>query len=171
MGKPVKVVWTREDDIKFDYFNAVASMYMKAAVATNGRPTAWLQRSVFPPIPSIFDVNAVYGDPAHLQQGWTDLPYDLPNLRIENGPAKAPVRIGWLRSVANIFHAFAVQSFTDELAAAANRDRVEYLLDVLGSPRVIDLSGGRGGGDKRYPLDVGRLRRVVELAAEKSDWA
>src|SRR3984885_11815643 len=40
MGKPVKVVWTREDDIKFDYFNAVASMYMKAAVATNGRPTA-----------------------------------------------------------------------------------------------------------------------------------
>ena len=88
-GRPVKVVWTREDDIKFDYYNAVASMYLKAALGAQGKPTAWLQRSVFPPIPSIFDVNAVYGDPAHLQQGWTDIPYDLPNLRIENGPAKA----------------------------------------------------------------------------------
>ncbi|MDQ1409740.1 MAG: isoquinoline 1-oxidoreductase subunit beta, partial [Acidobacteriaceae bacterium] len=86
MGRPVKVVWTREDDIKFDYYNAVASMYMKAAVGANGKPTAWLQRSVFPPIPSIFDVNAVYGDAAHLQQGWTDIPYDPPNLRVENGP-------------------------------------------------------------------------------------
>src|SRR6267143_2360341 len=71
VGRPVKVVWTREDDIKFDYYNAVASMYMKASLGADGKPTAWLQRSVFPPIPSIFDVNAVYGDPAHLQQGWT----------------------------------------------------------------------------------------------------
>src|SRR6266850_1101231 len=77
VGRPVKVVWTREDDIKFDYYNAVASMYMKASLGADGKPTAWLQRSVFPPIPSIFDVNAVYGDPSHLQQGWTDIPYDL----------------------------------------------------------------------------------------------
>ena len=76
VGRPVKVVWTREDDIEFDYYNAVASMYMKAPLGANGKPTAWLQRSVFPPIPSIFDVNTVYGEPAHLQQGWTDIPYD-----------------------------------------------------------------------------------------------
>jgi isoquinoline 1-oxidoreductase beta subunit len=101
LGKPVKVVWTREDDIKFDYYNAVAAMHLKAALAEKGKPSAWLQRSVFPPITSTFDVNAVYGDPGHLQQGWTDIPYDLPNLRVENGPAKAHVRIGWLRSVAN----------------------------------------------------------------------
>ncbi len=110
VGRPVKVVWTREDDIKFDYFNAVAAMYMKAAIDAKGRPTAWLQRSVFPPITSIFDIHAVYGDPGHLQQGWTDVPYDIPNLRVENGPAPAHVRIGWLRSVANIYHAFAVSA-------------------------------------------------------------
>jgi len=57
-----------------------------------------------------------YGDPPHLAQGWTDVPYDLPNLSIENGPAKAHVRIGWLRSVANIYHGFGIQCFTDELA-------------------------------------------------------
>src|ERR1700757_1399003 len=89
LGRPVKVVWTREDDVKFDYYNAVAAMYMKAAADEKEKPTPWVQGSVFPPITSIFDVNAVYGDPGHLQQGWTDMPYDIPNLRIENGAAKA----------------------------------------------------------------------------------
>src|SRR6202163_407576 len=173
-GRPVKVVWTREDDIKFDYYNAVASMYLKAAVGANGKPTAWLQRAVFPPITSIFDVNAVYGDPAHLQQGWTDIPYDLPHLRVENGPAKAHVRIGWLRSVANIYHAFAVQCFTDELAHAAERDQVEYLLDLIGEPRTIDFKGveypNYGASLEAYPWDTGRLRHVTEMVAEKSGW-
>jgi isoquinoline 1-oxidoreductase beta subunit len=174
MGRPVKVVWTREDDIKFDYYNAVASMYMKAAVGANGKPTAWLQRSVFPPIPSIFDVNEVYGDPAHLQQGWTDIPYDLPNLRIENGPAKAHVRIGWLRSVANIYHAFAIQCFTDELAHAAGRDPLDYLLDLIGQPRTIEFKGveypNYGAALDAYPWETGRLRKVTEMVAEKSGW-
>ena len=174
IGRPVKVVWTREDDVKFDYYNAVASMYMKATLGSNGKPTAWLQRSVFPPISSIFDVNAVYGDPPHLQQGWTDIPYDLPNLRIENGPAKAHVRIGWLRLVANIYHAFAIQCFTDELAHAAGRDQVDYLLDLIGKPRTIDFSGveypNYGASLETYPWETGRLRHVTELAAEKSGW-
>src|SRR6202790_3809547 len=175
MGRPVKVVWTREDDIKFDYYNAVASMYMKAAVGANGKPTAWLQRSVFPPIPSIFDVNAVYGDPAHLQQGWTDIPFDLPNLRVENGPAKAHVRIGWLRSVANIYHAFAIQCFTDELAYRAQRDPVEFMLDLVGPPRTLDFTNVQypnyGADYKTYPWETGRLRKVIEVVAEKSGWA
>ena len=174
LGKPVKVVWTREDDIKFDYYNAVAAMYFKVAVGANGRPTAWLQRSVFPPIPSIFDVNAVYGDPAHLQQGWTDIPYDLPNLRIENGPARAHVRIGWLRSVANVYHAFGIQCFTDELAHAAKRDPLEYLLHLIGKPRAIDFTNVQypnyGDSLETYPWDTGRLRRVAEIVAEKAGW-
>jgi isoquinoline 1-oxidoreductase beta subunit len=173
-GRPVKVVWTREDDIKFDYYNAVASMYLKAALGAKGKPTAWLQRSVFPPIPSIFDVNAVYGDPGHLQQGWTDIPYDLANLRVENGPAKAHVRIGWLRSVANIYHAFGVQCFTDELAHAAGRDPLDYLLDLIGNPRSIDFTGVKypnyGGSMDAYPWETGRLRHVTEMVAEKSGW-
>ncbi len=169
VGKPVKVVWSREDDIHFDYYHSVAAMYMKATTDAKGRPTAWLQRSAFPPIEMMFDATAKYGG-SQMAMGWNDLPFDIANHRAENGPATAPVRIGWMRSVANIFHAYGVQSFTDELAAAANRDRVEYLLDVLGSPRVIDLSGGRGSGDNKYPLDVARLRHVVELVAEKSEW-
>jgi isoquinoline 1-oxidoreductase subunit beta len=174
LGRPVKVVWTREDDVKFDYYNAVAAMYMRAALGANGKPTAWLQRSVFPPITSIFDVNAVYGDPAHLQQGWTDVPFDIPNLRVENGPAKAHVRIGWLRSVANIYHAFAVQTFADELAHAAGRDPLEYLLDLIGKPRTIDFKNvdypNYGASLATYPWETGRLRRVTEMVAEKAGW-
>jgi isoquinoline 1-oxidoreductase beta subunit len=175
LGRPVKVVWTREDDVKFDYYNAVAVMYLKAAVDDRGKPTAWLQRSVFPPITSIFDVNEVYGDPPHLAQGWTDLPYDLPNIRIENGPAQAHVRIGWLRSVANIYHAFGVQCFTDELAHRTHRDPVEYLLDLIGPPRTLDFTNveypNYGADYKTYPWETGRLRQVVEMVADKSGWA
>ena len=174
LNKPVKVVWTREDDIKFDYYNAVAAMHLKAAIGEKGKPSAWLQRSVFPPITSIFDANAVYGDPGHLQQGWTDVPYDLPNLRVENGPAKAHVRIGWLRSVANIYHAFAVQCFTDELAHAAGRDPVDYQLDLIGKPRIVDLKNTNypnyGAPYDVYPIDTARLIRVINMAAEKGEW-
>jgi isoquinoline 1-oxidoreductase beta subunit len=175
VGRPVKVVWTREDDIKFDYYNAVAGMYLKASLDSKGNPTAWLQRCAFPPITSIFDVNAVYGDAAHLQQGWTDIPYDVPNLQIENGPARAHVRIGWLRSVANIYHGFAIQTFTDELAHRAGRDPVEYLLALIGPDRTIDFKGvdypNYGASFDTYPWETGRLRRVIEIVAEKSDWA
>ena len=175
LGRPVKVVWTREDDVKFDYYNAVAAMYIKAAVDEKGKPTAWLQRSVFPPITSIFDVSAVYGDPPHLAQGWTDLPYDLPNIRIENGPAQAHVRIGWLRSVANIYHAFAIQCFTDELAHRAKRDPVEYQLDLIGPPRTLDFTNVQypnyGADYNTYPWETGRLRKVIEMVVDKSGWA
>ena len=177
INKPVQVTWTREDDIRFDYFNASAGMYIKAALNANGKPTAWLQRSVFPPITSLFDTDAIYGDNMHLAQGWVDIPFDIPNLRVENGPAKAPVRIGWMRSVANIYHAFAIQSFIHELAFAVNRDPVEYFLDVLGSPRTIDFEGEKttnvnyGKPLDEYPWETGRLRRVVEEVAGRSGWA
>ncbi|MBL8187834.1 MAG: xanthine dehydrogenase family protein molybdopterin-binding subunit, partial [Acidobacteria bacterium] len=170
LGKPVKVTWTREDDIKFDYYHAVAAMYLKARLDDKGKPTAWLQRSAFPSIGAMFSPAANTGQGFELGMGWTNLPFDIPNHRAENGPAKAHVRIGWLRSVANIYHAFGVHSFADELAALANRDRVEYLLELLGKDRKVDI-GARGPMADKFPLDTARLRRVIELAAEKSGWA
>jgi isoquinoline 1-oxidoreductase beta subunit len=176
-GKPIKVVWTREDDIRFDYYHSVAAMYMKAAVNDKGMPTAWLQRSVFPTIGSLFTPNADYGQEFEMGMGWTDVPFNLANHRAENGPAKNHVRIGWMRAVANIYHAFAIHSFADELAAAANRDRVEYLLELLGPSRKVDFTGqgmkvwNNGQSLDKYPIDTGRMRRVLELAAEKSGWA
>ncbi len=170
-GKPVKVVWSREDDIKFDYYHSVAAMYLKAALDDAGKPKAWLQRSVFPPIGSTFTLNDVYGSAGEMSLGWDLSPFDIPNFRSENGQAAAHVRIGWLRSVANIYHAFAVQSFANELAYAANRDPYDYLMMLLGSARDVD-PGPKGSPSvqDKYPYDIGRLRHVAEVAAEKANW-
>jgi len=177
VGMPVKIFWSREDDIRHDYFHTVAALYMKATVDAKGRPTAWLQRCAFPPIGSTFDSTARYAGDGEMAQGWVDVPFDLANLRAENGPAKNHVRIGWLRSVSNIYHTFAVQSFVDELAAAAGRDRIEFFLDLLGSPRTIDftkegtVNPNYGKPFDLYPWETGRLRHVVEVVAEQSGWA
>ena len=176
VGRPVQVVWSREDDIQFGYYHAVAAMYMKAAVDEKGKPTAWLQRSVFPPIGSTFALNTQYGDAGELGLGWTDLPFDIPNHRAENGPAENHVRIGWFRSVANIYHAFAEQSFADELAHLAGQDPLQYLLDLIGPARIVDVKASapeypnQGASTTDYPLDTARLRRVVEIAAENAGW-
>ncbi|HXU36050.1 MAG TPA: molybdopterin cofactor-binding domain-containing protein [Blastocatellia bacterium] len=170
VGKPVKVAWSREDDIRFDYYHTVSAMYVKAALDEKGKPTAWLQRCAFPSLMSTFSPAANSASGGELGMGWTNLPFDIPNHRAENGPAQNHLRIGWLRSVANIQHAFAIHSFVDELANLARRDRVEYLLEVLGKPRTIDL-GGKSPLAAKYPLDTGRLRNVIEVAAERSGWA
>jgi isoquinoline 1-oxidoreductase beta subunit len=170
VGKPVKVSWSREDDIRFDYYHTVSAMYIKAALDEKGKPTAWLQRCAFPSMMSTFSAAATAASGGELGMGWTNLPFDIPNHRAENGPAQHHIRLGWLRSVANIQHAFAIHSFVDELAHLAKRDSVEYLLDVLGSSRKIDL-GSRSPLAAKYPLETGRLRNVIELAAERSGWA
>jgi len=177
VGKPVKIAWTREEDIRFDFYHSTSAMYFKAALDSAGKPVAWLQRSVFPPIGSTFDGTSVYGDDGELGMGWTDVPFDIPNFQAENGPAKPPVRIGWLRSVANIYHAFGVQCFMDELAHAAGQDPIEYWLAAVGNARKLDFKGevekfaNYGKPINQYPFDTARLRRVTETVAERSGWA
>jgi isoquinoline 1-oxidoreductase subunit beta len=168
-GKPVKVVWSREDDIQFDYYHSVAAMYLKAALDDSGKPRAWLQRSVFPPIGSTFDKDATYGGAGEMSMGWNVVPFDVPNFRSENGQAVAHVRIGWLRSVANIYHAFAVQSFANELAVSANRDPYDYLVALIGSARTLDGTQSPELSQK-YPYETARLKHVAELAAAKANW-
>ena len=175
-GKPVKVVWSREDDIKFDAFHSVAAMYFKASLGADGKPTAWLQRSVFPPIASTFEPKGEYADAGEIGLGFSDVPFAIPNQRVENGPAQAHTRIGWFRSVANIYHAYGIHSFADELAHAAGKDPVEYVLALLGQDRTIPKTElakdykNYDGDYETYPIDAARFKRVVQIAAEKSGW-
>jgi isoquinoline 1-oxidoreductase beta subunit len=104
------------------------------------------------------------------------MPFDIANLKIENGAAEAHTKIGWFRSVSNISHAFAIQSFAGELAAAAGKDQKEYILELIGPARIVDVKKTTkefwdyGENPDTYPVDTGRLRNVVELVAERAGW-
>ena len=87
IAAPVKVTWTREDDIQHDYYQAICAQHLEGGLDQNGQPTAWLHRTVYPPIASTFQPDVSYGSAGELQQGMTDIPYAIPNVRCENGPA------------------------------------------------------------------------------------
>jgi isoquinoline 1-oxidoreductase beta subunit len=177
-GAPVKVIWTREDDLQNAYYHTVSAERIDAGLDANGKVIAWRHRSVAPTILSIFKPDQAHEAPFELGMGLVDVPFDIPNLRCENGEAAAHTRIGWFRSVYNIPHGFAVQSFAGELAAATGRDPKEMLLALIGPPRIVDprkspdIADFWNYGDpfETYPIDTARLRRVVELVAEKADW-
>jgi isoquinoline 1-oxidoreductase subunit beta len=176
VGKPVKVTWTREDEIQHAYYHSVSAQHLEAGLDAEGRAVAWRHRTVFPTIASLFDAKAEYPPNWELGLGFSDVPFDVPNLRLENAAIAPHVRIGWLRSVANIYHAFAIGSFADEVAHAAGADPKDYLLKLIGAPRQVDLKAegsdnpNYGASVKDYPLDTGRLRNVVELAAKEAGW-
>jgi isoquinoline 1-oxidoreductase subunit beta len=174
-GKPVKVTWTRDDDLHHTYFHTVSVEHLEAGVDARGKPVAWLHRSVAPTLFSTFDVAAKQESALELGMGVINVPFAIPNVRIENPEAVAHTRIGWFRSVSNIPHAFAVQSFVAELAAAAGRDPKDFLLEVIGparwiSPATLSDTWNHGESPERYPVDTGRLRRVVETVARAARW-
>ncbi len=174
-GAPVKVTWTREDDLHHGYYHTVSVERLEAGLDAQGRPVAWLHRSAAPTIGAIFAPDPKHELPFELGMGLVNTPFALPAIRIENPEAPAHVRVGWYRAVSNIPHAFAIQSFVAELAHAAGRDPKDYLLELIGPPRVVDPTDlgdvwNHGEDPRRYPIDTGRLRRVVERAAEGIGW-
>ena len=177
LGKPVKVTWTREDDLHWDYYQAGGALYMKASVDAAGKPEAWLQRSVYPPMFFIFNEKQRDASPVELGLGFIDVPFAIKNQRAENGPIDPHLRYGWLRSVTNIPNLFAISSFTDELAHAAGKDPIAYYLDLLGPDRKIDFAAqnidtwNHGKKVEEYPIDTARMRKTVEMVREQSGWA
>jgi isoquinoline 1-oxidoreductase beta subunit len=175
VGAPVKVIWSREDEIRHGFYHTVTAQHLEAGLDAGGRVTAWLHRTAFPPIGSTFAPKEIRGSTGELELGVVDVPFAIPNVRCEACDATPHVRIGWFRSVSNIPHAFAMCSFVDELAAAAGRDPKDFLLELIGPPRLVNLNtaekyGNYGESIETFPIDAGRYRRVVELAAERIGW-
>ncbi|MCK7548928.1 molybdopterin cofactor-binding domain-containing protein [Marinobacter koreensis] len=174
-GQPVKLQWSREDDVQHSYYHAVSVDHLDAGLDANGKATAWRHRTLSPSITSLFAP-----DPKHIGEfeqgmGFNTMPFDIPSIRLENPPAPAHVRIGWFRSVYNLPHAWAIQSFAHELAEAAGRDHRDYVLELLGPDRKVqNLTVGDGWNygenPDLYPIDIGRMRRVVERATEEAGW-
>jgi isoquinoline 1-oxidoreductase beta subunit len=175
-SRPVKVTWTREDDIRHGYQHSVSAQYFRAGMDADDKTVSWLHRTSFPSIASTFAPGVTGPSGFELDLGLLDAPWDVPNLRAETCEATAHVRIGWLRSVCNVFHAFGSCSFVDEIAHAKGRDPREHLLEMIGSPRKIDPAddGGKytnyGQDLEKHPIDTGRLAAVVEKVTQMAEW-
>jgi len=163
INAPVQVIWTREDDIQHSYYHAVSAQYMKGSLDKNGIVTGWLHRTAYPSITSTFAAGVTHGAGFEFQQGMTNIPYNIDNIRCENGEAIAHVRIGWLRSVYNIIHGFSVNVFADELAAAAKMNALEFRLSLIGNDRIY-------ASDTEYRLNTARLKNVLKIAANNAGW-
>ena len=175
-GRPVMVAWSREDDIRHGYFHSVSAQYFRAGMDADGTTQSWLQRSSFPSIASTFAPGVTGPSGFELDLGLLDAPWDVPNMRIETCDAKAHLRIGWLRSVCNVFHAFGACSFVDELAYAKGMDPKEHLLEMIGPAREIDPAndeakyGNYGHDLAKHPVATGRLCAVAEKVADMAGW-
>src|SRR5262249_1209870 len=168
---PVKVIWTREEDIRHDVYRAYYYDRLAAAVNADGQPIAWTHRIVGPAIfarwaPPLFkdgiDPDAV--------NGAAQLLYDIPAIRVEHVRHEEPVlNTGFWRGVGGTQNTFMVESFIDELAAAAKKDAVAYRVALLSkSPRakaVLEIAAQQAGWGR--PLPEGRGQGVSVLY---SDW-
>ncbi|MFT3700033.1 MAG: molybdopterin-dependent oxidoreductase [Kofleriaceae bacterium] len=139
--------------------------------------TGWHHRTAFTPIGGTFDDKVDAPKPDDLQQGVLDLALAVPNVRVEACKAPLHTRVGWFRSVYNIFHAFAIGSFIDELAHARGTDPRDTWFDVIGPARTASLAElgikklpNYGQSLDEHPVDAGRLRNVIARVTDMAGW-
>jgi isoquinoline 1-oxidoreductase beta subunit len=163
VGKPVQLVWSREDDMTHDFYRPAACHQMKGAVDQNGRPLAWSHTIASTSIGAYWDPPEHQAPEKSEVGGAEQMPYAIPNVRLEYNHVASAVPPLWWRSVEHSFNGFAVECFIDELAAAAGQDAVQFRKTLLVKP-----ANWKAKNDE--DPDPARLRAVMELAAEKSGW-
>jgi isoquinoline 1-oxidoreductase beta subunit len=173
-GKPVKVVWSREDDIRHGYYHAISAQHFQAGLDEAGKVTSWVQRTAFPSISWTFTGTTDEPQTGELSLGFGDLPFAIENLSCETHKAPAHVRIGWIRSVSNIQHGFAIGSFVDELAAKSSLSPHQMWLNLIGDDRIVDpkTQGFKyenyGESYDNFPIETKRLKNVLNELMAKS---
>lgn len=157
-GAPVKLLWTREDDMQHDFYRPASRHRLRGALDSRGDAIAWHHRMTSTSIASFWKRPA---PPESSEvKGAVGLPYAIPNVRVEYAAAASRVPVAWWRSVENSGNAFVVESFIDELAAAAKVDPLAFRLRLLSGIHPREGS----------TLDTKRLKGVLELAALKAGW-
>ncbi len=163
VGAPVQVLWTREDDLRHDYYRPSGHHRLRASLDTEGQLTGWMHRLVST---SRYEFRNDPESPAASEMYADDFPVGcLPNIRYEYTSVSTSIPTGAWRATLHSANAFAVQCFVDELAQASGRDPVEFRLEMLGEPR--ELPYGDHGGPT---FDTGRMAHVIRVAADRSDW-
>src|SRR6266699_2005722 len=162
-GAPVQVVWSREDDLRHDFYRPAACHVLQAGLDAQDQLISWRHRGSSPSIETFYGGSGI-APQAAAQVDSLDFPaLFVPNFRLEFTVAESGMPLGYWRSVDASGNQFVLSSFFDEAAHAAGRDPLEFLLAAFGPARKIPVGSGQS-------LDVGRRRNVVELAAEESAW-
>jgi isoquinoline 1-oxidoreductase beta subunit len=163
-GAPVKVIWTREDDMRGGWYRPAFLHAIEGGIDASGNPVSWRSRLVGQSIMegTPFAAMMLKGkdyDPASVE-GVDDLPYAIPNVTVESHQAEINVPVQWLRSVGHSHTAFAVECFVDELAGLTQKDPYQFRRGLLQKqPRhlgVLDLAAQKAGWDKPLPKGLGR---------------
>ncbi|MDQ8188110.1 molybdopterin cofactor-binding domain-containing protein [Pelagicoccus sp. SDUM812002] len=159
-GTPVKVTWTREQDMQHDYYRAAGWHHFKGTVDEEGKVSAWYDHFV------TFGLNSDESTGRGANMSSDEFPIRfLENARLEQTIINTNVPMGWWRAPGSCAIAFATQGFIDELAEAAKRDSLQFRLDLLGPDREVPP-----GGDRGPVFNSGRMKGVLRLAAEKAGW-
>lgn len=173
LNKPVKVSWTREDEIQHGYYHAISAQFYQARFDGNNKVDAFLARTGFPSISSTFAEGVDMPSAGELDLGFSDVPLALPHIQLEAVKATAHTRIGWMRSVCNIQHAFGMGSFVDELAVKAGKPCIQMWRDILGTTRHETFAnqdfeyGNYGEELADHPVDVGRYLHLLDIMEDK----
>ena len=195
VGKPVKLMWTREEDVKYDYFRAAGAHRIEAGLDARGQLIAWSHKLVSPSIAKEInptqlkdgiDWFCMWGLADRQESyGWNNrIQYEIPNLSIEFFMSPLPIPCGVWRSVQNGPNAFVIESFIDELAQAAGKDPLEFRLQSLKNNmrarRVLETVAEKAGWGKAIPKGEGRgiaqhacmgsyVAEVAEISVNKKD--
>ncbi|GAB2682367.1 xanthine dehydrogenase family protein molybdopterin-binding subunit [Aliiglaciecola aliphaticivorans] len=174
LKRPVKVVWSREDDIQQGFYHAVSVLHVAAAMDAKKQVTSWLQRTAFPSISWTFTGTVDEPQTGELSLGFGDVPFNIQNLSCETHKATGHIRIGWMRSVSNIQHSFAIGSFVDELASKAGISTHKMWHQLLGEDRLLNPKTddfdyqNYGEPLEVFPVDIKRIKKALDLVVEKS---
>ena len=161
INAPVKVIWTREDDMRASTYRPASLHQLTAALDGSGYPTALTHRIISP------SISGQKGQPTPNNVD-PDLPdeagpmYGIPNYSVEYVMAETAVPLGWMRSVYALQAAFALESFIDELAVASGKDALQYRLHLLAKDQDLPYF--------TTTWHTGRMRGVLQLAADKAGW-
>ena len=159
-GTPVKVTWTREQDLAHDYYRAGGWHHFRGRVDENGRLSAWADHFV------TFGLNSDERTGNGADLGGDEFPSRfVPNLLLERTILPSNTPLGWWRAPGSCALAWAIQCFIDEMAHAAKKDPLEFRLALLGEDREVPPTGGRG-----QSYNATRMKGVLRLAAEKAGW-
>jgi isoquinoline 1-oxidoreductase beta subunit len=167
VGAPVKVVWSREDDMQHDFYRPISYARMSGAVDAAGKPTVFAQHVVQQSLMKRLGSLPPNGVDFISVDGSATLPYDIPNIKVEYTEQDPGIPFGFWRSVGASFQGFAVEAFIDELAATAGKDPYQFRHDLLSkAPRhraALDLAAEKAGWGK--PLPQGRARGIAMMEA------